>query len=135
MTNRDGVTEVEPEPELVNKASTTTAFRYITEAAEVLAALAPTLADAARAASMKAFVLLDGTLLPIDRIAADRPFYSGKHHKCACLASTLVMHVDRAFRGPNRPPGARTGRTCGYRRRVRRKGKAEPAHGRREASW
>jgi hypothetical protein len=26
-------------------------------------------------------VVLDGTLLPIDRIAADRPFYSGKHKK------------------------------------------------------
>ena len=60
---------------------TTTAYRYVTEAAEVLAALAPTLAEAVRAASMKAFVLLDGTLLPIDRIAADRPFYSGKHKK------------------------------------------------------
>ncbi len=60
---------------------TTTAYRYVTEAVEVLAALAPTLAEAVRAASMKAFVLLDGTLLPIDRIAADRPFYSGKHKK------------------------------------------------------
>lgn len=60
---------------------TTTAYRYITEAVDVLAALAPTLADAVRAASAKAFVLLDGTLLPIDRIAADRPFYSGKHKK------------------------------------------------------
>jgi hypothetical protein len=60
---------------------TTTAYRYITEAVEVLAALAPTLAEAVRTASSKAFVLLDGTLLPIDRIAADRPFYSGKHKK------------------------------------------------------
>ncbi|WP_159049383.1 transposase family protein, partial [Streptomyces canus] len=34
-----------------------------------------------RAASMKAYLILDGTLLPIDRIAADRPFYSGKHKK------------------------------------------------------
>ncbi|WP_141925642.1 transposase family protein [Haloactinospora alba] len=23
----------------------------------------------------------DGTLIPIDRVAADRPFYSGKHKK------------------------------------------------------
>ncbi|MFE6849019.1 transposase family protein, partial [Streptomyces sp. NPDC057686] len=60
---------------------TTTAYRYITETVDVLAALAPTLADAVRAASTKAFVLLCGTLLPIDRIAADRPFYSGKHKK------------------------------------------------------
>ncbi|MER6678240.1 transposase family protein [Streptomyces sp. NPDC000983] len=60
---------------------TTTAYRYITEAVDVLAALAPSLAEAVRAASSKAFVLLDGTLLPTDRTAADRPFYSGKHKK------------------------------------------------------
>ncbi|MFE2095272.1 transposase family protein [Streptomyces sp. NPDC059460] len=58
-----------------------TAYRYITEAVGLLADLAPTLAEAVRMASTKAFALLDGTLLPIDRIAADRPFYSGKHKK------------------------------------------------------
>lgn len=55
--------------------------RYIREAVDVLAALAPTLAEAMRIARTKAFVILDGTLLPIDRIAADTPYYSGKH-KC-----------------------------------------------------
>lgn len=45
----------------------TTAHRYIAEAVELLAALAPTFAEAARTAPTKAFVLLDGTLLPIDR--------------------------------------------------------------------
>ena len=28
-----------------------------------------------------AYVVLDGTLIPIDRVAADRPFYSGKHRR------------------------------------------------------
>ncbi|MBB4796228.1 hypothetical protein BJY54_006932 [Streptomyces nodosus] len=60
---------------------TSTVYRYISEAVDLLAALAPTLDEAVRAASTKAYVLLDGTLLPIDRIAADRPFYSGKHKK------------------------------------------------------
>lgn len=60
---------------------TATVYRYITEAVELLAALAPTLTEAVRAASMKAYLLLDGTLLPIDRITADRLFYSGKHKK------------------------------------------------------
>ncbi|CAM5259572.1 hypothetical protein GCM10010390_29170 [Streptomyces mordarskii] len=45
---------------------TTTAYRYIAEAVDILAALAPTLAEAVRTASGKAFVILDGT-------AADRP--------------------------------------------------------------
>ncbi|GAA2644063.1 transposase family protein [Streptomyces spororaveus] len=60
---------------------TTTAYRYVVEAVELLAALAPTLAEAVRAAARKAYVILDGTLLAIDGIAADRPFYSGKHKK------------------------------------------------------
>ncbi|NEB75820.1 transposase, partial [Streptomyces sp. SID14478] len=63
------------------RVGTSTVYRYVTEAVDLLATLAPTLAQAVRAASMKAYVLLDGTLLAIDRIAADRPFYSGKHHK------------------------------------------------------
>lgn len=57
-----------------------TAFRYIRQAVDLLAALAPTLADAVATARMKAYAILDGTLLRIDRIGADRPFYSGKHH-------------------------------------------------------
>jgi DDE superfamily endonuclease len=36
--------------------------------------------EAARQAG-NAFVVLDGTLIPIDRLAADRPFYSGKHRE------------------------------------------------------
>ncbi|MCC5481216.1 transposase family protein, partial [Streptomyces barringtoniae] len=51
------------------------------EAVDVLAALAPTFEQAVSTAAQKAYVILDGTLLPIDRIAADRPFYSGKHKK------------------------------------------------------
>ncbi|WP_438493991.1 transposase family protein [Streptomyces asiaticus] len=58
-----------------------TVYRYVTEAIGLLAVRAPDLATAVTAASAKAFVILDGTLLPIDRIAADRPFYSGKHKK------------------------------------------------------
>ncbi|GGZ25355.1 hypothetical protein GCM10010300_81020 [Streptomyces olivaceoviridis] len=58
-----------------------TVHRYVAEAIEVLAALSPTLTTVARTAARKAFVILDGTLLPIDRIAADRPYYSGQHRK------------------------------------------------------
>lgn len=43
-----------------------TVFRYIREAIVVLAALAPSLTDTVRTASRLAFVILDGTLLPID---------------------------------------------------------------------
>ncbi|MFE6410131.1 transposase family protein [Streptomyces sp. NPDC057837] len=59
-----------------------TVYRYIRETVDLLASLAPTLEQAMDTVRRKAYVILDGTLLPIDRIAADRPYYSGKkkHH-------------------------------------------------------
>ena len=62
---------------------TATAWRYVRETVALLAGRAPKL-PAALAAAKKAghaFVVIDGTLIPIDRVAADRPFYSGKHRK------------------------------------------------------
>ncbi|MHB9847667.1 transposase family protein [Streptomyces krungchingensis] len=85
---------------------TTTAYRYITEAVDVLAALAPSLADAVRAASRKAFVLLDGTLLPIERIAADRPFYSGKHKKHGMNVQVVADPSGRLLWASPALPGA-----------------------------
>jgi hypothetical protein len=62
---------------------TTTAWRYVEETTALLAARAPKLRRAVREAKKAgwAYVVLDGTLIPIDRVAADRPFYSGKHKK------------------------------------------------------
>ena len=62
---------------------TTTAWRYIEEVVALLAARAPKLRQAVRDAKKAghAYVVLDGTLIPVDRVAADRPFYSGKHKK------------------------------------------------------
>ena len=46
-------------------------------------ARAPKLRAALRKAKREkmAYVIIDGTLIPIDRIAADRPFFSGKHKR------------------------------------------------------
>jgi len=85
---------------------TTTAYRYVTEAVELLAAFAPSLADAVRTASAKAFVILDGTLLPIDRIAADRPFYSGKHKKHGMNVQVLADPFGRLLWASPALPGA-----------------------------
>lgn len=38
----------------------------------------------------KAFVILDGTLLPIDRIAAHTPYYSGKHKRHGMSVQVLT---------------------------------------------
>ena len=47
----------------------------------LLAARAPKLRRALAAArdAGHAYLVIDGTLIPIDRVAAGRPFYSGKH--------------------------------------------------------
>jgi hypothetical protein len=67
--------------------SIATAYRYLHEALDVIAAHAPDLDKVlarARAAEL-AFVCLDGTLVPTDRVAAraergHHRWYSGKHH-------------------------------------------------------
>jgi len=62
---------------------TATAWRHVNETVALLAARAPKLRKAVRDAKKAgyAYVVIDGTLIPIDRAAADRPFYSGKHRK------------------------------------------------------
>ncbi|MBQ0987792.1 transposase [Streptomyces sp. F63] len=85
---------------------TTTAYRHVTEAVELLAVLAPSLADAARAASVKAYLLLDGTLLPIDCIAADRRTTPGKHKKHGMNVQVLADLFGRLLWASPALPGA-----------------------------
>ncbi len=85
---------------------TTTAHRYVAEAVELLAALAPGLTDTVRTASAKAYLILDGTLLPIDRIAADRPFYSGKHRKHGMNVQIIADPFGRLLWASPALPGA-----------------------------
>jgi hypothetical protein len=75
-------------------------------AGAVLAALASDLRTAACTASTKAFVILDGTLLPIDRIAADRPFYSGKHEKHGMNVQIITDPAGRLVWASPALPGA-----------------------------
>jgi hypothetical protein len=87
--------------------STATAWRYVNEAVALLSARAPKLRAALRTAKKNklAFVVIDGTLIPIDRVAADRPFYSGKHKKhgmnLQLIASPdgTILWVSGALRG------------------------------------
>jgi hypothetical protein len=83
-----------------------TAYRYVREAVDVLASLAPTLDQAVRTATSKAFVILDGTLLPIDRVAADRPYYSGKHKKHGMNVQVITDPFGRLLWASPALPGA-----------------------------
>ncbi|MFH9216308.1 transposase family protein [Streptomyces globisporus] len=83
-----------------------TAFRYIREAVDILATLAPSLAEAMKAIRAKAFVILDGTLLPIDRIAADTPYYSGKHKRHGMNVQVLTDAFGRLLWASPALPGS-----------------------------
>lgn len=83
-----------------------TVYRYVSEAVEVLAALATDLREALRRAVGKAYVILDGTLLPIDRIAADRPFYSGKHKQHSMNVQVMADPFGRLLWASPALPGA-----------------------------
>jgi hypothetical protein len=61
--------------------SITTAWRYVREAVDLLAAAADDLATAMARIRKLAHAILDGTLIPIDRVADQRPHYSGKHQR------------------------------------------------------
>jgi DDE superfamily endonuclease/Helix-turn-helix of DDE superfamily endonuclease len=62
---------------------TATAWRYLRETVTLPAARSPKLRRALANAknARHAYLVIDGTLVPIDRVAADRPFYSGKHRR------------------------------------------------------
>lgn len=90
---------------------TTTVFRYIREAVDVLAAMTRSLTEAIEIARRKAHVILDGTLLRIDRVGMagghDRPYYSGKH-KCHGLnVQVLADPAGRLIWVSPALPGAR----------------------------
>jgi hypothetical protein len=59
-----------------------------------------------RTASVKAYVILDGTLLPIDRIAADRPYHSGKHRKHGVNVQVIADPFGRLLWASPALPGA-----------------------------
>ena len=90
---------------------TTTVFRYIHEAIDALAALAPTLTTAMVVIARKAFVIVDGTLRRINRVGMgsgrDRPYYSGKHKAHGMNVQVIADPVGRPVWASPALPGAR----------------------------
>jgi hypothetical protein len=90
---------------------TSTVYRYVREALALLAAMAPTLAQAIEVARGKAFVILDGTLLRIDRVGMasgrDRPFYSGRHKAHGLNVQAIADPIGRLVWISPPLPGAR----------------------------
>ncbi len=88
-----------------------TVHRYVHEALAVLAAMTPTLQQALTAVAAKAYVLLDGTLLRIDRVAmatkGDRIYYAGKHKAHGLNVQTLADPAGRLIWASPALPGSR----------------------------
>jgi len=93
------------------RIGTSTVYRYLREALELLAAMAPTLTEAIAVAAGKAYVILDGTLLRIDRVGMtggrDRPYYSGKHKVHGLNVQVLADPAGRLIWVSPPLPGAR----------------------------
>jgi Helix-turn-helix of DDE superfamily endonuclease/DDE superfamily endonuclease len=93
------------------RIGTSTVYRYVREALGLLAAMAPTLAQAIEVARGKAFVILDRTLLRIDRVGVasgrDRPFYSGKHKAHGLNVQIIADPIGRLVWISPPLPGAR----------------------------
>ncbi len=88
-----------------------TVYRYVREGLALLAGMAPTLAQAIDVAKGKAYVILDGSLLRIDRVAmasrGDRPFYSGKHKAHGVNVQVIADPAGRLIWVSPALPGAR----------------------------
>ena len=59
----------------------TTAWRYVREAVDLLAATVDDLQTAMKRIRLLAYAILDGTLIPIERVADQKPYYSGNHKR------------------------------------------------------
>ncbi|MEU1885499.1 transposase family protein [Micromonospora sp. WMMD987] len=83
-----------------------TAWRYVQEAIVLLAAVAEDLATAMRRIRCLAYAILDGTLIPIDRVADQRPYYSGKHKRHGVNVQVIVDAVGRLVWASPALPGS-----------------------------
>ena len=86
--------------------SVSTVWRYLREAIDLLAAHAGDLATAIGRAAALAYAILDGTLIPIDRVANQRPYYSGKHHRHGVNVQVLADPAGRLVWASPALPGA-----------------------------
>ncbi|MET7403788.1 transposase family protein [Dactylosporangium sp. NPDC005572] len=72
-----------------------TAWRYVQEAIALLATAAEDLNTALDRIRALAYTILDGTLVPIDRVADQRPYYSGKHRRHGVNVQVIADPVGR----------------------------------------
>ncbi len=83
-----------------------TAWRYVQEAIALLSAAADDLDTAMKRICQLAHVILDGTLIAIDRVAEQKPYYSGKHKRHGVNVQVIADAVGRLVWASPALPGA-----------------------------
>jgi DDE superfamily endonuclease len=83
-----------------------TAWRYVREAIDLLAATADDLDTAMARIRLLAHAILDGTLIPIDRVADQKPYYSGKHRRHGVNVQVIADPADRLVWASAALPGS-----------------------------
>ncbi|MEO3926914.1 transposase family protein [Micromonosporaceae bacterium B7E4] len=86
--------------------SVTTVWRYLREAVDLLAGCADDLNAAMCRVARLAYAILDGTLIPIDRVADQRPYYPGKHKRHGVNLQVLADAAGRLVWASPALPGA-----------------------------
>jgi hypothetical protein len=79
---------------------------YVREAVDLLAAAADDLATAMAKIHALAYAILDGTLIPTDRIADQKPYCSGKHRRHAVNVQVIADPAERFIWASAALPGA-----------------------------
>ncbi|GLZ60940.1 transposase family protein [Micromonospora sp. NBRC 107095] len=83
-----------------------TAWRSVREAVDLLAAAADDLATAMDRIRKLEYAILDGTLIPIDRVADQKPYHSGKHKRHGVNVQVIADAAGRLVWASAAPPGA-----------------------------
>jgi hypothetical protein len=83
-----------------------TAWRYVREAIELLAATTDDLRAAMTRIRLLAYAILDGTLIPIDRVADQKPYYSGKHRRHGVNVQVIADPAGRLVWASTALPGS-----------------------------
>ncbi|MEU7716344.1 transposase family protein [Micromonospora chalcea] len=83
-----------------------TAWRYVQEAIALLSSAADDLDTAMRRIRLLAYAILDGTLIPIDRVADQKPYYCGKHKRHGVNVQVIADVVGRLVWASAALPGS-----------------------------
>jgi hypothetical protein len=83
-----------------------TAWRYVQEAIALLSSATDNLNTAMKRIRLLAYAILDGTLIPIDRVADQKPYYSGKHKRHGVNVQVIADPAGRLVWASPALPGA-----------------------------